>query len=185
MTVIKFIATALAATAVFTTSTLANPVPPTVTTVTIPGIILPFTTLEPITITATNPAGSQVTTSVNQHLEKRACNEHGCGLKCKGTANSYCKQKPQTFSDCDICSYFKYAADGSAVSPGISIAKSCFFANHYSYRPSLGISSVSASRETRVPPTQNARRLLLLDSPKALMHGNGVDGCVQIWFAGI
>lgn len=126
MTFIKFIITALAATAVFTTSALANPVPPTVTTITIPGFILPFTTLEPITITATNPAGTQVTSSVNQHLGKRACNEHGCGLKCKGGKTSYCKQKPQVFSDCDICSYFKYAADGSAVSPDIPISKLCF-----------------------------------------------------------
>ncbi|KAL5348743.1 hypothetical protein ACLOAV_006163 [Pseudogymnoascus australis] len=112
MTSIKFIITALAANIMFTMSVLANPVPAATTVVTVPGITLPFATLPPLTVTApVQPAQTSITVT---HLEKRVCNEYGCGMKCKGTANSICNQKLKSPSDCEICSYFFYNADGSA-----------------------------------------------------------------------
>lgn len=123
MTSIKFIITALAANIMFTMSVLANPVPAATTVVTVPGITLPFATLPPLTVTApVQPAQTSITVT---HLEKRVCNEYGCGMKCKGTANSICNQKLKSPSDCEICSYFFYNADGSAVSLDVPIVKLC------------------------------------------------------------
>lgn len=98
MALIKFLTTALVATLMFTMSVLANPVPA-------------LTAMTTTTETTAN------------HLEKRVCNEYGCGLKCKGTVNTPCSHTLNSFKDCDICSYFEYAANGSAVSSKIPIAK--------------------------------------------------------------
>ncbi|OBT69136.1 hypothetical protein VE03_01852 [Pseudogymnoascus sp. 23342-1-I1] len=115
MAFIKFAITALAATIVFTTSVLANPVPAaTDVVITFPGFTLPFTTIGPITVSGPRPTDIPTITSVN-HLVKRVCNEYGCGMKCKGTANTPCAKKLNSHADCEICSYFHYNADGSAV----------------------------------------------------------------------
>ncbi|OBT80884.1 hypothetical protein VF21_00186 [Pseudogymnoascus sp. 05NY08] len=87
MTLIKFLITALAATLMFTSSVLANPVPV-------------------ITAVATTPD-----TTANR-LEKRICNEFGCGLKCKSTLP--CNIPINEPRDCSVCNYFTYAADGTA-----------------------------------------------------------------------
>ncbi|OBT48512.1 hypothetical protein VE00_01270 [Pseudogymnoascus sp. WSF 3629] len=90
MALIKFLITALAATLMFTSSVLANPVPA-------------------LTAAATTPD------TTPNHLEKRVCNEHGCGLKCKKTPGVPCSMNLTGFQDCTICTYFEYKADGSAV----------------------------------------------------------------------
>ncbi|OBT88076.1 hypothetical protein VE02_03649 [Pseudogymnoascus sp. 03VT05] len=89
MALFKFLITALAATLMFTSSVLANPAPV-------------------ITAVATTSD-----TTAN-HLEKRVCNQYGCGLKCKKTPGVPCTTKLTGFKDCTICTYFQYKADGSA-----------------------------------------------------------------------
>jgi hypothetical protein len=91
MAFIKFIITALAATTAFT-SVLANLVP------------------APNAVTTTSD------TIAANHLEKRVCNQYGCGMKCKGTANTPCSMTAlNSFADCEICAYFSYDANGNGV----------------------------------------------------------------------
>ncbi|OBT97309.2 hypothetical protein VE01_04614 [Pseudogymnoascus verrucosus] len=87
MALIKFLVTALAATLMFTSSVLANPIP------------------------ALTDATTTPDTTAN-HLEKRTCNEFGCGLKCKSSIP--CNIPINEPRDCSVCNYFTYAADGTA-----------------------------------------------------------------------
>ncbi|KFY07378.1 hypothetical protein V492_07190 [Pseudogymnoascus sp. VKM F-4246] len=98
MALIKFLITAFAA-ALMITSALAGPVPA-------------------LAAVARTPD-----TTAN-HLEKRVCNEYGCGMKCKGTVHTPCSRNVHDFSDCRICSYFKYAADGT---PTLTWDAECLF----------------------------------------------------------
>ncbi|KFY21779.1 hypothetical protein V493_07129 [Pseudogymnoascus sp. VKM F-4281 (FW-2241)] len=161
MAFIKFIITALAAT--MFASVLANPV----------------------------PTGPAVATIPDSHLEKRDCNNFGCGMKCKSPNSSLCKRKVFEFSDCNVCTYFVYAADGSAVSPDIPIAKLDNFANHDLYRQNFGMRNASKSSGASDLLWLSARGARILDSPNesmadaaALRYGIGIDSRVEIWFAG-
>ncbi|KFZ15426.1 hypothetical protein V502_05590 [Pseudogymnoascus sp. VKM F-4520 (FW-2644)] len=118
------------------------------------------------TVFTTSVLGNPVPTadiSVN-HLEKRVCNEYGCGMKCKGTANTPCSKKLNSFHDCDICSYFLNV---------------------------FGMRNAWRSSGETWPLWLSARSSVTLDSPNEdvahaapLTNGNGVDACVEIWFAG-
>lgn len=60
------------------------------------------------------------------------------------------------------------------------------------FRNAVGICNASTSSGVTWPPWPNARGSAHFDSPKegvpfgvALRCGNGIDACVEIWFAGI